>query len=84
MNLPPEHGGIPIEEKYILFTGKVYEIDKISFYYMTLAAHEINMLPDEILEKNILDITGFKGVKATLTNKDGKTEVFDLGGTYNK
>lgn len=59
----------------MIIDDRLYEIDKISFYYMTISAHEIVQQSEELLEKNILDVAGFKGLTIKLTDESGQTKI---------
>lgn len=64
--------------KYILVSDKIYEITKISFFYMTVEAKETNLTIDDVPESEVWDIEEFKYYKVTLNNNSRKREVIDF------
>lgn len=64
--------------KYISVAEKIYEITKISFFYMTLEAVETNLTIDDVPESEVWDIEGFKHYKVKLMNTGGKAELIDF------
>ena len=62
--------------KYIRVLDKLYEIEKISFYYFTVSAKETDKTIPDIPAEEIFDITDFKDFKITLRNWHGNVVDF--------
>ena len=64
--------------KYISVGNKLYEITKISFFYMTVQAHETDLTVNEVPESEVWDIGEFEHYKVRLLNNGGQAEVIDF------
>lgn len=62
--------------KYIRVADKLYEIEKISFYYFTVSAKETDKTISDVPAEEIFDITDFKDFKITLRNWHGNVVDF--------
>ena len=62
--------------KYIRVLDKLYEIEKISFYYFTVTAKETDLTISDVPIEEIFDITDFKDFKITLRNWHGNVVDF--------
>ena len=62
--------------KYIRVLDKLYEIEKISFYYFTVTAKETDKTIFDVPEKEVFDIKDFKDFKITLRNWQGNVVDF--------
>lgn len=62
--------------KYLLIVDKLYEIEKISFYYFTVSAKETDKTISDVPAEEIFDITDFKDFKITLRNWHGNVVDF--------
>lgn len=54
--------------KYISVANKLYEIIRISFFYMTVEAIQTDLIMDEVSENEVWDIGEFKDYKVKLIN----------------
>jgi len=71
--------------KYILVgKEKVYEIRKISFFYMTVEAVQTDLTMNEVPGNETWDIGEFKNYKVKLVNNGGQAEVIDFNGWKEK
>ena len=64
--------------KYLKVVNKIYEIEKISFFYMTIEAIETNLTATDVPESELWDILEFKDYKIKLINNGGKAEILDF------
>lgn len=62
--------------KYIRVLDKLYEIEKISFYYFTVTAKETDLTISDVPVEEIFDITDLKDFKITLRNWHGNVVDF--------
>ena len=69
---------------YISVSDKLYEITKISFFYMTVEAVQTDLAVNDVPESEIWDIEEFKNYKVKLVNNEGMAEVIDLDEWKNK
>lgn len=51
--------------------NKLYEITRISFYYMEVEAVETNLAMDDVPENEVWDISEFEHYKVKLINNGG-------------
>ena len=70
--------------KYISVANKLYEITKISFFYMTLTAVETDLSMDDVPENEVWDISEFEHYKVKLVNNGGQAEVINFNGWKEK
>ncbi len=64
--------------KYILVSDKIYEITKISFFYMTVEAVETDLTINDVPGSEVWDIGEFKYYKVKLINSGGNAEIIDF------
>lgn len=64
--------------KYISVANKIYEITKISFYYMAVEAIQTDLIMAEVPENEVWDISEFKHYKVKLINSGGNMEIIDF------
>lgn len=64
--------------KYISISGKIYEVVKISFFYMKVEAVETNLTVNDVPESEVWDIGEFKDYKVKLINSGGQAEIIDI------
>lgn len=64
--------------------GKIYEITKISFFYMTIEAIETKLTAADVSEDELWDISDFKNYKIKLINNGGQAEIVDFEKWINK
>lgn len=64
--------------KYIAVANKLYEINRISFFYMTVIAEETNLSMDDVPESEVWDISEFERYEVKLINSGGKAEIVDF------
>lgn len=64
--------------KYLKVMDKVYQINHISFYYMSLEASEKELTIDDIPADELWDIEDLKNYKINLINSGGQAEVIDF------
>lgn len=57
---------------------KLYEITRISFFYMEVAAAETNLTINDVPESEVWDISEFKNYKVKLINNGGQAEIISL------
>lgn len=57
---------------------KLYEVTKISFFYMEIEAVEMDLAVDDVCEDEVWDIGEFKNYKVKLVNGSGKAEIVDF------
>ena len=62
--------------KYIRVLDKLYEIEKISFYYFTVTAKETDLTISDVPVEEVFDITDLKEFKITLRNWHGNVVDF--------
>lgn len=65
--------------KYLKVIDKIYEIKKISFFYMKIEATETNLTVDDVPEYELWDVGEFKNYKVKLINGSGKAEIVEFG-----
>ena len=70
--------------KYIAVANKLYEITRISFYYMMVEAVETDLTVNEVSESEVWDISEFEHYKVKLVNNGGQAEVIDFNGWKEK
>ena len=70
--------------KYISVANKLYEITRISFFYMTLTAVETDLSMDDVPENEVWDISEFEHYKVKLVNNGGQAEIIDFNGWKDK
>ena len=58
--------------------SKIYEITKISFFYMTVEAVETDLTMDDVPESEVWDIGEFEHYKVKLINSGGKVDIIDF------
>jgi hypothetical protein len=64
--------------KYLKVTDKIYEVIKISFFYMSIEAVETELSVDDVPENEIWDIVEFKHYKVKLINNNGAAEIINI------
>lgn len=64
--------------KYISVSDKLYEITKISFFYMTVEALQTDLTVNDVPENEVWDISEFKNYKVKLVNNGGQAVVIDF------
>lgn len=64
--------------KYISVANKLYEIIRISFFYMTVEAIQTDLIMDEVSENEVWDIGEFKDYKVKLINNRGQAKIVDF------
>lgn len=64
--------------------NKLYEITRISFYYMEVEATETNLKINDVPESEVWDIGEFEHYKVKLINNGGKAEIIDFNGWREK
>lgn len=64
--------------KYLLVADKIYEIIKISFYYMEVDAVQTDLMIKDVPENEVWDISEFEYYKVKLINNNGQAEVVDF------
>lgn len=69
--------------KYLKVIDKIYEIKKISFFYMKIEATETNLTVDDVPEYELWDVGEFKNYKVKLINGSGKAEIVDFSDWVN-
>lgn len=64
--------------KYISVANKLYEITRISFFYMTIEAVETDSTINDVPEGEVWDIMEFRNYKVKLVNNGGIPEIIDF------
>jgi len=64
--------------RYLQVEDRLYEITKISFFYMEIEAVETDLAVDDVCEDEIWGIGEFKNYKVKLVNGSGKAEIVDF------
>lgn len=64
--------------KYISIAGKIYEVIKISFFYMIVEAVQTGLTKNDVSESEVWDIGEFRDYKVKLINNGGKAEIIDF------
>lgn len=64
--------------KYISVANKLYEITRISFFYMSIEAVETDLTVNDVPESEVWNIEEFKNYKVKLINNGGQAEVIDF------
>lgn len=57
---------------------KIYEVTKISFFYMTITAVETDLAINDVSESEVWDVSEFRNYKVKLVNNGGMCEVIDM------
>lgn len=63
---------------------KIYEIKKVSFFYMEIEAEQTDLIVDDVPESELWDIGEFKNYRVKLINNGGKAEIVDFEKFRNK
>ena len=58
--------------------NKLYEITRISFFYMKIEAVQTDLTMDDVPDSEVWDIEEFKNYKVKLINNSGQAEVIDF------
>lgn len=64
--------------KYLKVENKIYEITRISFFYMEIEASETDLTVDDVAECELWDIEDFKNYRVKLVNNGGMGEIVDI------
>lgn len=64
--------------KYISVLDKIYEITRISFFYMTVEAVQTDLMMNDVPESEVWDIAEFRNYKVRLVNNGGQTKMVDF------
>lgn len=64
--------------KYLSVENRIYEITRISFFYMSIEAAQTNLTMNDVPENETWDISEFKNYKVKLINNGGQAEVIDF------
>lgn len=70
--------------KYLKVIDKVYEIKKVSFYYMEIEAEQTDLTVDDVPEDETWDLEEFKNYKVKLINGSGMGEIVEFEKFRNK
>lgn len=62
---------------------RLYEVTKISFFYMTIEATEIDLTINDLPEDEVWDLEEFKRYKVKLINNGGMGEIVDFSAWVN-
>ena len=61
--------------KYLKVMNKLYQVTRISFYYMIIEATETDLSLDDVPPDEVWDIEDFKNYKIRLINNGGQAEI---------
>lgn len=64
--------------KYLKVMNKLYQVTRISFYYMIIEATETDLSLDDVPPDEVWDIEDFKNYKIRLINNGGQAEIIDF------
>lgn len=64
--------------KYINIANKIYEVTKLSFFYMMIEAVETKLTATDIPEDELWDISEFRNYHIKLINNGGHAEIIDF------
>lgn len=64
--------------KYISVSDKLYEITRISFFYMTVEALQTNLTMNDVPESEVWDVEEFRDYKVKLVNNGGQADIVDF------
>ena len=64
--------------KYLKVKDKIYEIKRISFFYMEFEDEQTDLTVDDVSECELWDIREFKNYKVKLINGSGKAEIVEF------
>ena len=64
--------------KYIKVLDKLYQITRISFFYMEIEATETNLTSADVPSDEVWDIDFFQNFHIKLINNSGKAEIIDF------
>lgn len=64
--------------KYLSVENRIYEITRISFFYMSIEAAQTNLTMNDVPENETWDISEFKNYKVKLINNGGQAEIVDF------
>ena len=70
--------------KYLKVIDKIYEITRISFFYMTIEASETDLTIDDVPEDEVWDLEEFKNYRVKLVNNGGMGEIVDFSDWVNR
>lgn len=65
--------------KYLNVEGKVYEVTRISFFYMSIEASETDLTINDLPEDEVWDLEEFKRYKVKLVNGSDMGEIVEFG-----
>lgn len=63
---------------YISVSDKLYEITRISFFYMTVEALQTNLTMNDVPESEVWDVEEFRDYKVKLVNNGGQADIVDF------
>lgn len=64
--------------KYLKAMNKLYQVTRMSFYYMVIEATETDLSLDDVPPDEVWDIEDFKNYKIRLINNGGQAEIIDF------
>lgn len=64
--------------KYIKILDKIYEVRKLSFFYMSVEAIETDMVIEDVVDSEIWDLSYMKEFKLKLINRKSDAQVINL------
>lgn len=70
--------------KYLNVEGKIYEITRISFFYMIIEASETDLTIDDVSEDEVWEIEEFKNYGIKLVNNGGMGEILEFSDWVNR
>ncbi len=70
--------------KYLNVEGKIYEITRISFFYMIIEASETDLTIDDVPEDEVWDLEEFKNYRVKLVNNGGMGEIVEFSDWVNR
>lgn len=70
--------------KYLKVKDKIYEIKRISFFYMEFEAEQTDLTVDDVSECELWDIREFKNYRIKLITGSDKAEIVDFSDWVNR
>lgn len=70
--------------KYLNVENKIYEITKISFFYMMIEAVETKATAINVPEDGLWDISELRNYRVKLVNNGGQAEIIDFAKWMNE
>ena len=70
--------------KYLHVADRIYEVTRVSFFYMLIEAVETNLSLSDVPEDELWDLDHFKTYTVKLINNGGQAEIVDFSAWKSK